>query len=627
MYLSAWGQHISEDDNNLKLFDVESNDSIRLELIMESIYCQNNPDSIISLSEQLIKVASQCSNSLYLAKAYYYKGCGLKLLSKYKDAIDAQFACIHYATDADQDLIIACSYLEVGYVYSSLKNRNQAISFFNKGIKMLNFLNNDLVIAGAYLNLGGEYLSRGDLDSSLIYFQNSGKVYQRISDYIGYAYARGNIGIVLAKKNNFDTARIELLASCERLKENRNTQVFTSFRLWLSIIEFRSNNFLIALRYVNEALRVALENNLKDQIRDSYEQLSSIYTAMGRYKEANEALKNYYAYRDSIVNTETITKIANLRTEFEVGQKQKELDKMAETDRFKTRVTWALSLLLGGVVVLLLVVYRNYRVNRRLLVVLDAQKQETERQKLQLEEVIAAKDRLFSVVAHDLRGPIGALGNLVILANDALANNELADLQSLLMLMGESNREVEALLNNLLHWSIGQRGAYQKKVESVDFNRLVNSVISVYSTVAFAKGVHIQFNQQYSEHQIDTDLNSWAVIVRNLINNAVKFTHLGGVVEVAAFQRDEMLELEISDTGIGMDPDFARNLFSATVHQSQWGTNREKGLGIGLSLVKDFVDLNGGTIIVNSVLGKGTSFKVAIPVVPVKATLLVDEMA
>jgi len=610
----------------LGLLKVEKIDSARLKLLMELIYCQNNPDSIIFYSEQLITEATECSNSRYLAKAYYYKGCGLKLLSKYKEAIDSQFEAIHQATAAKQELIIACSYLEIGYVYSSLKNRDQAIMFYNKGVKTLNNLKNDVVIAGAYLNLGGEYLSRGDLDSALMYFEKSEKFYQTLRDNKGCAYARGNIGIILAKRGKLDSARTELLSSCLLLNELSDKQALISYKLWLSIIENRSCNFQIALRFADESLNIALENDLKEQVRDSYDQLANIYTAMGRYQEANEALKNYYAYRDSIVNTETITKIANLRTDFEVGQKQAELDVVRAQDSFKTKVAWFLAAVLLGMVVFLYIIYRHYRYGQRLAVLLKRQNHERQQQKIALEAAVAAKDRLFSVIAHDLRGPVGAMGNLVILANDAMANNEWGDLQSILIMMGDSNREVENLLNSLLHWSIGQRGTYTTKVEAVDFSRLVQSVIDVYLPIAFAKGVHISFVPQYEEHLIETDLNSWAVIVRNLVNNAVKFTHLGGVVTVTAQQYPDYLALKVSDTGIGMDPHLAQNVFSSSVNQSQWGTASEKGLGIGLSLVKDFVEMNDGQIQVESQLGQGTTFTVTIPVNVLKATPFVAEM-
>lgn len=613
-------QGVSNNEQN------QRNDTIRLNFLVDKIYTQSSPDSIILYSDLLIKEAQLRSNSLFLAKGFYYKAFGLQLSSQFIEAVDCLSACIDEATVIGNDFFRACSYIQLADVYCRLKNFKSSIIYYNLAVSDLEKLGNNQGLAGAYLNLGGSYLELNNRDSALHCILKADSLYLELSDLRGLAYAKGSLGIVLVKEGKLDIARKNLLESCELFNSQDFSQAIAVYQIWLSRIEQQSRNMQQALTYSQEGLLLSKRFKLMDQIRDSYEQLANVYTAMGRYQEANEALKNYYAYRDSIVNTETITKIANLRTDFEVGQKQAELDVVRAQDSFKTKVAWFLAVLLLGLVVFVYVNYRQYRYTQRLAVLLKRQNHERQQQKIALEAAVAAKDRLFSVVAHDLRGPIGAMSNLVILANDAMANSEWGDLQSILIMMGDSNREVENLLNSLLHWSIGQRGTYTTKVETVDFTRLVQSVIDVYGPIAFAKGVHISFVPQYEEHLIETDLNSWAVIVRNLVNNAVKFTHLGGVVTVSAQQRPDYLELKVSDTGIGMDPEFAQNVFASSVNQSQWGTASEKGLGIGLSLVKDFVVMNGGQISVESQLGQGTTFTVTIPVKVLKASSFITEL-
>lgn len=601
-------------------------DSLRLSLLAKVSFNQTNPDSIVFYSELLINEAFAKANNLFLAKGYYYKGIGLRGLSRFEEALASQIRSHEHAMLCNNDIFLACIDIETANIYSAIGNHIYAINYYKRSIFNLRELNDNKIIASAYYNLGGEYIPCSKLDSALYYFRLSEKAYKLSYDMNGTAYAKGSIGIIYAKMNYLDSAQLLILSAVQTLKAEKQCQSIVSYVLWLAIIKQKLGDLNNALEYANNALEIANEYGLKDKIRDSYDQLANVYAAMGRYKEANEALKNYYAYRDSIVNTETITKIANLRTDFEVGQKQAELDVVRAQDSFKTKVAWFLAVVLLAVVVFLYIIYRHFRYGQRLAVLLKRQNHERQQQKIALEAAVAAKDRLFSVVAHDLRGPIGAMGNLVILANDAMANSEWGDLQSILIMMGDSNREVENLLNSLLYWSIGQRGTYTTKVESVDFTRLVQSVIDVYLPIAFAKGVHISFVPQYEEHLIETDLNSWAVIVRNLVNNAVKFTHLGGVVTVSAQQHPDYLALKVSDTGIGMDPEFAQNVFAASVNQSQWGTASEKGLGIGLSLVKDFVSMNGGQISVESQVGLGTTFTVTMPVKVLKASSFITEL-
>jgi two-component system NtrC family sensor kinase len=582
-------------------------DSLHLSYIVDAYYGQSDPDSMIFYADILIRDASKTKSRLFIAKGFYYKANGIRLKSNIPKAMECLLKCLEYANQINNPFLTSAAYVQMGSFYSELNNHNAAISYYKLGTTQLKQLQNNQALIMAYYNLGGEYTTTGILDSALFFYQLSDSLSIQINDSINSAFARGNIGIVLAKSNKKEAAYGYLTQACKTLSKDQKNKTYISYYLWLSILDQQQKRIDKALANALTALRLSKMYDLKRHIPDAYEQLAEIYGELNDYPKANAALKQYYAYRDSIVNTETITKMANLRTEFEVGQKQAELDAMAENERFKTLIAWILLVALSSVAILLVIVYRHNRHNKRLLAQLKIQKAE-------LELANETKDRFFSVISHDLRGPMGAIGNLVILANDALVSEQMAELRSLLNMMGDNSREVETLLNNLLHWSVGQRGAYQKHFDTINFNQLVNNVISIYTPIAIAKGIELTFSPSQPSHWVVTDPNSWAVIVRNLVNNAIKFTHTGGKVEITTSQKENILILKISDTGIGMEKSVVENLFKSSVNLPQWGTNYEKGMGIGLSLIKDFVDINDGEIEVSSVLGKGTTFTVMIPV-------------
>jgi signal transduction histidine kinase len=605
--VTAQNKQIADSCRMLLINDKTGNDSTWFVLMSKVAFNQTNPDSIIYYSDILIDRALQKNNSTFSAKGYYLKSIGLIQQSKSDIALELLIKCINEASKNNNEKLIANANVQMGNVYSSMNNYDYSISCYLKAIELMQKQDAPSALAAVFLNLGSDYTYLCKKDSALHYFTLSDSLYSLLNDKLSGAYAKGNIGIILAERQLFDSAWVYLSASHHILLGEEHYQAAISYRIWLSFIKQKQNRLFEAYNLAASSLVLAKEQGLKEQIRDSYEQLASIHTSMGQYQKANEALVQYYAYRDSIVNTETITQMANLRTEFEVGQKQAELDAMAENERFKTLIAWILLAALSSVAVLLLIVYRHNRHNKRLLAQLKIQKAE-------LELANETKDRFFSVISHDLRGPMGAIGNLVLLANDALVNEEMAELRSLLNMMGENSREVESLLNNLLHWSVGQRGAYQKHFDTINFSQLVNNVISIYTPIAIAKGIELTFLPSQPNHLVVTDPNSWAVIVRNLVNNAIKFTHTGGKVKITVSQRDNLLVLQVSDTGIGMEASVVDNLFKSAVNRPQWGTNYEKGMGIGLSLIKDFVDINEGKIEVASVLGNGTVFTVTIPV-------------
>lgn len=583
------------------------NDTIQLNLLVDEINNQLSPDSVIYYSDLLINNAQKCKNELYLAKGYFYKATGLKMNSQYTAALSNILICINSAKAQKNDFLAAAAMNEMGNIYAGQKNHDEAIKSYRKSINQIGVDNGTAILIAAYNNLAGEYIEIQKLDSALNYYNESNRLSLLNGDSISAAYAKGNSGGILAKQNNLDSACVCLTSACDFLKNTQSYGADLGFKVWLSYVYIKKKQYPQAIDHANEAIKLAIRYDQKVTICDAYEQLAEIYEKTEQFPKANFALKQYYAYRDSIVNTETITQMANLRTEFEVGQKQAELDAMAENERFKTLIAWILLVALSSVAVLLVIVYRHYSRNKRLVVLLNDQKGE-------LELANATKDRFFSVISHDLRGPIGAIGNLVMLANDAMIEDQTTELRKLLTMMGDNSREVETLLNNLLHWSVGQRGAYQKHNAEVDFTHLVNNVISIYKPIAFAKGIQLAFVPHAEAHSVVTDPNSWAVIVRNLVNNAIKFTHTGGEVAITTCQHENRLVLKVSDTGIGMEAGAVENLFKSAVNQPQWGTNYEKGMGIGLSLVKDFVDINSGTIEVSSVYGEGTVFSVAIPV-------------
>jgi two-component system, NtrC family, sensor kinase len=230
---------------------------------------------------------------------------------------------------------LAISYVQLGVVFGSLNNYKASIPCYYKAIPILSEQKKYRTLADVFVNLAADYVSVNKIDSAYYYYSKSDSIYHAQGRRVSSAYAKGNIGILLAKDNQLDSALVYLKASHQILLDEEHYQAAISYRLWLSIINQKQRRFDDAFTLANSSLDLAQQQGLKEQIRDSYEQLASIHTSMGEYQKANESLVQYYAYRDSIVNTETITQMANLRTEFEVGQKQAELDVVVQREAYQ----------------------------------------------------------------------------------------------------------------------------------------------------------------------------------------------------------------------------------------------------------------------------------------------------
>lgn len=230
----------------------------------------------------------------------------------------------------------------------------------------------------------------------------------------------------------------------------------------------------------------------------------------------------------------------------------------------------------------------------------------------ELEELNATKNRFFSIIAHDLKNPFqGLLAFSSYLKNeiDELTNEEIHEFSEGIY---ETADQLFSLLNNLLTWSMVQIGNIDYKPVILNLHEIVNEVIDILKINALKKNISIH-NGMNKHTIIFADRNMMSSIFRNLISNAIKFTGQGGKVEIFSNEKDDFFEIDISDTGVGMDDKRLGEIFRIGYHVSTKGTDKEQGTGLGLILVKEFVEKNGGSIRAFSKLNHGTNFRFTVP--------------
>lgn len=228
-----------------------------------------------------------------------------------------------------------------------------------------------------------------------------------------------------------------------------------------------------------------------------------------------------------------------------------------------------------------------------------------------LQEANAMKDQLFSIIAHDLRSPIGAISSLMGVYSDpqAALNDESKD--EILLSVKNTAEETYALLENLLEWARSQREVSFKPVAN-NVNTIISDTMALLSNIASAKGVNLNFHSNGAVEAI-FDGEMVKTILRNLITNAIKFTPKNGDVDVRVADLPSVVEVSVTDTGIGMSTDMANTLLNGLGNISTLGTNNEKGAGLGLKLTQRFVERNGGSLRIETEKGKGSTFTFTLP--------------
>jgi len=250
------------------------------------------------------------------------------------------------------------------------------------------------------------------------------------------------------------------------------------------------------------------------------------------------------------------------------------------------------------------------RVNTHLRI--QEQSKQLKAQAEQLLALNASKDKFFSIVAHDLRGPfLPLLGNLELLADmaDQFTTEEVKEMS---VTSHRAAKRVADLLENLLQWSRIQMGRMEYLPERLNLSGIAQQTVELFGPIAQAKGISLQYDIE-DGLKVYADDNMLRTVLRNFVSNALKFTNPQGTVTISARLTGKNIEISVADTGVGISEDALNKLFIIGIHNSTTGTAQEKGTGLGLIMCKEMVELNNGTVWIESIVGKGTTVKCTLP--------------
>ncbi|GHN01780.1 hypothetical protein WSM22_32690 [Cytophagales bacterium WSM2-2] len=228
----------------------------------------------------------------------------------------------------------------------------------------------------------------------------------------------------------------------------------------------------------------------------------------------------------------------------------------------------------------------------------------------QLSRTNIIKDKMFSIISHDLRSPLNSLKGIVDLATSGYASSE--EIKTLLVPLKQNLQTSTQLLDDILSWSSIQLKGITYAPEEIHLSSIVDENIKLYQGAASSKGINL-VNKVNPNVFVYADINMLRLILRNLISNANKFTSVRGTVKIATEVIGSLVWVSVTDTGIGMSSSKQEQLFEINANRSTLGTNNEKGTGIGLLLCKEFIEQNGGTLSVSSEEGKGSTFNFSLP--------------
>lgn len=576
-------------------------------------------DSAIHYFEKALEIRKKLNNKEFLSSTLNNMGTVYYQWQIFDRALEYYFQSLEIKKEIEDNFNVPLVLTNIGIVYKETNQPDKAIEYYKESIEYAKKYENIEGLGYAYNSIGSVYLSI-NVDSSIYYFNKSLETYKSINQPGGIIISLKGLGENYIKLNMLKEAR-ETFNEILTIAETENIPLrIAEASIYLGDINLRENKVDIAKTNFLKAIEIGESHNIRVYLRDAYKKIAEVYEKTGDHSLAYSMFTKYDVLRNEIDNEETERNINELKSRFEFERFQREID----TERFKTHrqrdYLIAAGIFLFFACLLLIFVLRSNHKRGKLNKILHAHNSLIEKQSIELkdknEELHAlnlSKDKLFSIIAHDLRNPFFALINYSTFLKEDYSSLTEEEKEEYITNIYHTTASTYELLENLLNLSASRTGKITYKPIEVKIKTIVEKIIDLYEHPIKTKKLTVN-NYINDENSIYADHKMVEIIFRNIINNAIKYSENGGQIDVSFDNKNGNATFIIKDNGIGMDEETRKNLFNEINITSQKGTRGEKGTGLGLSLCKEFVERNKGNIEVESSPGKGSSFYITLPV-------------
>jgi len=415
-----------------------------------------------------------------------------------------------------------------------------------------------------------------------------------------------NIGVCYLQLKKFDKAEYYFIESSKIKERSKDTLKLISSYGEIANLYYNQYKDDLAIPYFQKAYELSKKTNDFNSKRRTARNMAVVEENRKNYKLSIVYRKEFEKWKDSLNDQDKIWEVAELEKEFAVKQKQNEVNKLEAENKLK--VAERNKLLYSAIGLLLLLVtggyfYREKIKSNKIIVA----------QKATLDELNATKDKLFSIVSHDLRSSVNALKTSNTKLQESLETKNFTELDTQLNTNSAITNGAYNLLDNLLNWALLQTEQGYFEITSMRVFVIVEHVAYNYKPLLLDKNISFE-NTVTKKDFIDADQESLKIILRNLLDNAIKFSTENGSIKVySQSTNNNFYELVIEDTGLGMSEGTRLELLKETALLSKKENEDIIGTGLGMQLVKQMIQKNSGKFNIESELGKGTKMIVSLP--------------
>jgi len=507
---------------------------------------------------------------------------------------------------------LGANYLMLGFTYSKTKQYEASAKALEKAMAIGKRDKYLALEVNATITLAGIYRILNEQEKAIATSNYSLSFIDKIEDPFTIAKIYRESGKIAETFLGFEEQALDYYNSAYNTA--KNLDAFSRFQITRTLAQYflKKDQLEKARPILDELIELSQKLERIDFIAKTELTLSKYYEKKGDADLALKHFKTYYKLNDSISNKEILKQTSYYEREFDFKQKEVDILQLNEANRQQKAATLMAEdkqrrylygvLFLGSL--FLLGAFGTYQLNK--------QKRSLELAHNRLTELNGIKDRLFSIIAHDVRGMIMPFQRAGKILGYHIDKGDHDRAKYLSEELGNNADRLSNMLDNLLKWSLDQLGEYEIQVEEISIKKELESIVSGYNEIAGYKHNDLQLVGQ-TDGLVTFDKNAFHVILRNLIGNALKYTEYG-FIKIDWRKTNSKLEIEVKDSGIGIDKTKMTQLFELGNKELKPGTKGEKGTGLGLHLVNQFVKKLNGQITVESELNKGTVFLLRFPI-------------
>jgi len=603
---------------------------------------------------EALSIYTSVNNEIGIARSNTNIGIIFSDKSYYEKALEYLLRALTLYEKNNHSAGMAIVMNNIGMVYEYQKDYELAERYHQQSLDIKKELGDIKGLSFSYNNLGLVYQGKQMMGKAKEFFYKALEIREQLNDKREIANTLSNLGYLFLLSDDFVNSRVYLNRALSLYVEVDDKSGMAKTYYYLGRLNMQANNKEQAGNFFNHSITIAREIGLNRMLTQNYAAMANLMAQKGDYRKAYSFHQMFIAIKDSIYSEESRRKIIELQLMYDREKKESEIQLLMKNEQINylssQRDRLLKNFLLAGVVLVLVslfLLYNRFLIAKNANIMLESQKNEISRsndklvalnhnlleQKRKFEElnhqlqlsnlklkesqkhlieINSTKDKFFSIISHDLRNPFAAIVSFSRILKRDITNLTMDELKELALELDKSVLKINNLLENLLQWSRTQTGKIKYQPEYIAIHEIVKDNIVLFKNNAKEKKITL-IDLVDDNTPVWADGNMTDTVIRNLLSNALKYTDEGGSITLRSDIKDHKVFISIEDTGVGMSDDSKSKIFRIDTLHSTYGTMDEKGSGLGLLLCKEFVEKQGGEIVFESELNKGTTFTFSLP--------------